>query len=562
MNALITHLRETEQDFEFYPTTDEIIGRLIRDIKGLRYENRFEFREPRSFLDIGAGHGKVLRAVKERADIKELYAIEKAPALCQRLAADIFIVGTEFDEQSLLAKQVDITFCNPPYSRFKEWAVRIIRESASEAVYLVIPVRWKDSQEIKDALKFRDADIHVVGEFSFEDAEDRTARARVNLLRIEMRGKDDAFDRFFNEQFSGLRAKFDAQQKAEAGESEAADGANPKFRSLVVGANYPDRLVALYNAELDHIRKNYDLMAALDADLLKEFDVTPARVLGCLKARLAGLRNTYWAELFANMSQVTDRLTSRKRRLMLDKLNANGHVDFTVTNIHAVILWVLKNANRYLDAQLLETFETMLEKANVRNYKSNTKPFVDDKWRYSEEKPSHVALEYRIVLEHVGGVTRPGSYDSGLSESAAFFVGDLLTVARNLGFALATDDTRLATAGGSSDAIRETIDGRLSREGRSRWVSGETYTFSTVVEGKREPLIEVRAFLNRNMHVRLNQKFALALNVEYGRLKGWLGSGKEAAEELADPAAAAYFSKNLQLGQAALPMLAAPATAA
>lgn len=544
MNKLIAYLRETDQDFEFYPTTDEIIARLVRDIKGQRLERRSDFRSPRSVLDIGAGHGKVLRALKEQAGIKDLYAIEKSPALCQRLDADIFIVGTDFAEQSLLAKKVDVIFCNPPYSVFKEWAVRIIREAASEVIYLVIPVRWKDSTEIQDALKFRSADIHVVGEFSFQDAEDRAARAKVNLLRIDLLGQDDAFDRFFDEQFAGLKAKFKANLQAEVPEGDARPDANPKFRSLVVGANYPDRLVALYNAELDHIKKNYDLVSALDVDLLKEFDVTPERVLKCLKARLAGLRNTYWADLFANMQQVTDRLTSRKRKIMLDKLNANGHVDFTITNIQAVLLWVLRKANIHLDDQLIETFETMIEKANVKNYVSNQRPFTHDRWRYSEEKPSHIALEYRIVLEHVGGVTKPGHYDAGLDENAALFLGDLLTVARNLGF------------------VTDTTDRRLQREGRKEWTGGTVRTFVGTVEGKEETMIEVRAFLNRNLHVRLNQKLALALNVEYGRLKGWLGSGAEAAEELADPQAAKYYAKNLHLGQSSLPMLAAHGDAA
>jgi len=53
----------------------------------------------------------------------------------------------------------------------------------------------------------------------------------------------------------------------------------------------------MYNKELDHIKKNYDLVGQLDAALLREFDVTPRRVLECLKARLSGLKNTYWNEL-------------------------------------------------------------------------------------------------------------------------------------------------------------------------------------------------------------------------------------------------------------------------
>jgi len=66
MNALISELKKENEDFEFYPTTDEIIFALIKNIKGLEYSKkgyyskRFDFN---SFLDIGAGNGKVLKAI-------------------------------------------------------------------------------------------------------------------------------------------------------------------------------------------------------------------------------------------------------------------------------------------------------------------------------------------------------------------------------------------------------------------------------------------------------------------------------------------------------------------
>ena len=553
MNALITQLKESGQDFEFYPTTDEIINQMIRDLKEYRNEHYRDHLS--SVLDIGAGNGKVLRALRDRdrqdrhdgTNWSELYAIEKSIALCEQLDDEIYIVGTEFTEQSLLAKQVDMIFCNPPYSEFVQWSVKIIRESAAGLVYLVIPVRWKDSVEIADALKFRDGKAKVVGEFSFEDAEDRTARCKVNLIRIELSTeKDDAFDRFFDEQFAGLKAKFAGAKKKDEDDDDKDSlpnyDKNPKFKALVSGPNFPAMLVALYDEEMAHIMKNYDLVAQLDADLLKEFDVTPKRILACLKARLSGLRNTYWKELVDRMSQVTNRLCSKKRQQLLEKLQKNGHVDFTLSNICAVIIWILKNANNYYDSQLIETFEKMVEKANVKNYKSNQRVFTFDRWRYNEEKPSHIALEYRMVLQHVGGIRHGYSFEKGLEDRAAEFLRDLLTVARNLGFDCNTQPPMLWCRGEES------------------WESGRVHCFDGIVDGKGATLVEARAFLNGNMHLRIHQKFALAMNVEVGRLKGWLHTGQEAAEELDDEEAPKYFSKNLQLGQSNLLMLAGPPT--
>jgi hypothetical protein len=594
MRSLITTLQEQGQDFEFYPTTNEIIAKLVSDLRHQKHEFLGD-EGMSSVLDIGAGSGKVLRALREatwtRWDGGEesplftsLYAIEKSPLLCDELDADIFIVGTEFHEQSLVSKQVDVTFCNPPYSEFVQWTAKIIRESASKLVYLVIPVRWQASEEIKAAVKFRDAETKVLGEYSFVSAEDRQARAQVHLIRIELnQRKDDAFDRFFDEQFGELKAKFGHKGKRtdEDDDEQVSEEENPRFRDLVVGPSYPDRMVELYNAEMDHVRKNYDLVTKLDADLLKEFDITPARILGCLKARMAGMRNTYWQELIGNMGQVTDRLCAKKREALLTRLNRSGAVDFTLGNIHAVILWVLKNANQYLDEQLIETFEAMVEKANVRNYKSNQRVFTFDRWRYAEENPTHIALEYRLVLSRCGGVGRGAfSSDKGLSERGAEFIGDLMTVARNLGFQPASPRPRkndewkvgetrtfdMVKKWEVGDKVpwtensRRTIVDKVQLDdgswqfclGRDEWVHEKAMP--------GEPLMDVRAFYNSNMHVRLNQQFALALNVEYGRLKGWLKTGAEAAEELQDERAGEFFMSHVRLGVGSLLMLSIPKT--
>ena len=51
-------------------------------------------------------------------------------------------------------------------------------------------------------------------------------------------------------------------------------------------------------------------------------------------------------------------------------------------------------------------------------------------------------------------------------------------------------------------------------------------------DGTREALCEFRAFKNGNIHMKANQEFMKALNVEAGRLNGWIKSPDEAVEEL------------------------------
>ena len=540
--SLITEIKAADQDYEFYPTTDEIIQALVHDIK---YGKSVDLAIPREFgssvnsfdgycsvLDIGAGNGKVLMALKEGTALRELHAIEKSPILCKALDPEILIVGTDFAEQSLLSKSVDVIFCNPPYSQYEDWAEKIIRQAASHVVYLVIPQRWESSAKIADAIKFRNADCHKVGKFTFEDA-DRQARAVVHLLRIKMVrwNKDDAFDRFFAEQFGDLISKFKAPKAGDKKEGAESEKKSP-FSELVVGENYPNALVGLYNQEMANIEKNYHLVAQLDVPLLKEFEISPDRIMACLKTRLTGLRNAYWNELFSHLSTVTDRLTSDSRKKLLDTLQTHVQVDFTVSNIYAVIIWVIKNANRYMDSQLLTTYDLMVQKANVVLYKSNQKTFMENRWRYSgDQENSHYALDYRIVTHRIGGIAAGGDFrDKGLEERAAVFLGDLLTIANNLGFRC------------------ETVHPCLDRNGREGWVSGKTQVFYfTDKNGNRAPLYDVKAFKNGNLHMRLHKTFILALNVEHGRLKGWLRNASEAVEELGDVEAADFFKTNLQL---------------
>ena len=544
--TLVKQLKEADQDFEWYPTTDEIIDAVIADLKHLR---NTAYHRYSSILDIGAGNGKVLSALRKKTSdydgvdgLYDLHAIEKSAILCEQMDDNILIVGTDFAEQSLLSKNVDIIFCNPPYSEYEQWTEKIIRQSVSKLIYLVIPERWEKSERIADAMKYRgvsglveiekhELGTKVVGKFDFLNAE-RQARAKVHLLRITMRN-DDAFELFFKEQFGDLCEKFEKDKEDDEPEDDKA-----QFRQLVVGPNYPEALVNLYDAEMAHIENNYQLVGQLDVGLLKEFEISPETIMKLLKTRLSGLRNKYWKELFSNLDTITNRLTAKSRSNLLDTLNKHVHVDFTVPNIYVIVIWVIKNANRYIDSQLINVYEDMVEKCNVAMYKSNQKTWQQEGWRYcqSRDENSHYKLDYRIVAHHIGGMKRD-SWKPGLEDRAADFIHDLQVISKNLGF-------------GARPEV-------LGWDQREKWQRGETYEFPYYDQG-RHTLFDVKAFDNGNLHLRLNQDFILALNVEFGRLKGWLNSGAEAAEELKDKKAAKYFGKNVQLMGSDLAMLPAP----
>ena len=60
----------------------------------------------------------------------------------------------------------------------------------------------------------------------------------------------------------------------------------------------------------------------------------------------------------------------------------------------------------------------------------------------------------------------------------------------------------------------------------------KVFTYFDHTTQKNVTLFESRAYYNGNIHLRLNQAFIAKLNVLFGKLKGWVKSPKEAAEEM------------------------------
>lgn len=539
--ALIRKLKEYDQDHEFYPTTNEILRAMAHDIESIRPIDsaRFQHRCTRNFvsiLDVGAGNGKTLLYLKEHAGFEKLYAIEKSTVLIQELPPEILIAGADFHQQSLLSKKVGIIFSNPPYSEFESWSEKLINEANTFAIYLVIPVRWRNSNIIQEALKRRSLEAKIVGEYDFEEAEDRKARAKVHLLRIECEKSDtlktNTFETSFFAQFKTLIEAFEEAKEFAPNPKKPSSRSSVRKTELSIdlakGPQYPQQLVALYEKQIAHIQKNYTLLSEVDANLLSELGHTPKNLLDSLLFKLNGLKAEYWAELFDNVTAITNRLTDKSRRELLQQINHQNTVDFNLDNIYSIIIWTIKHANQYIDTQLISTYEEMIEKANVILYKSNQKVIKDENWRYrcEPEKHSHFYLDYRIVLHCMGGIK--DSYNTReLSTRSAEFLKDLLSVAYSLGF------------------LCNTSPESLSHIGRYQWTPGklETFTF-TNSRGEEEIILDAKAHLNGNLHIRLNQNFILKLNVAHGKLKGWLRSSEEAATELNDPKAAEIFAQS------------------
>jgi hypothetical protein len=261
----------------------------------------------------------------------------------------------------------------------------------------------------------------------------------------------------------------------------------------------------------------YQKITTLDPDVLRGMDINVKGVREGLKLKIGGLKHKYWEEMFERFEKVTNHLATKQRKKMRERLMTHVNVDFTKRNAHAIASWLCTNANHYYDDQITDLMVRLTSEASVINYKSNSRVFKSDGWRYYADRDNwtHYKLDYRFVIDGWYGVNN-SEYEfernafCGLKESGYNLLNDILTVANNVGF--------------------ESLNDLKTR----RFVSREKqeFYFTNHRTGKLEILFEVRAYLNGNMHFRFAPRFILTLNTEFGRINGWVKSKEEAAQEL------------------------------
>lgn len=547
INALINELKENNQDYEFYPTTKEIIKVIYENTSGgefldigcgtcnfkkyfqeLEAESRTEYNR-KNEIYINSNYKNELRPNDKYARLGAYYVIEKSTILLNKLDNETIVLGTDFNSTMLMDKPVKNIFCNPPYSEFKEWTIRIILEANCKNIFLVIPVRWKENQDIQTALEKTKSEAKILGTFDFLNAE-RNARTKVDAIKITRqdyreynRYEDDygnfyetAFDEWFNKTFFIKQGSyknewtFEEEKRNEIRNKLAAtQGSKAKI------------LVDLYNEEMATLFEHFKAISSLDIEVLETIGVKKEAVKLALKKKATGTKARYWKLAFEELDEITSRLTSHSRNDMLHRFTGLQSVDFTIENIYALVLWVIKNANKYYNEQLISFFKDLSSPDNIKNYKSNYKVFARSEWRHSRfDKPeeiSHYTLDYRIIMASPFDTDCRGRLETGYKSDEC--LQDIFTIAKNLGFNIGLCD------------IPKNF--------------GEKCT--VLYERSNKIFMEYRVYKNRNMHVKFDIEFAKALNVECSRLLGWIGKKediqKEFTAEIAQ-GAERYFKHN------------------
>ena len=546
INQLVAEIKENEQDFEFYPTTEEIVRALKVHVKIFTREDYYH-NEVKSILDIGCGNGAFFEKYcnDDNEDFKNVkkYGIEKSIILAEQLPEDVILLGADFNNQNLIDKKVDMIFCNPPYSQYDTWAEKIILQGNCKVIALVIPSRWKDNDRIKLALERRNYEAEVAGSYDFMNAE-RKARANVDLVFITPK----KYEKYRRNVIDPFEIWFDDTFKINATESkdyESVEKRQEKITNeLVKTGDTAEMLVELYNNDMQKLYSNYKALEELDAAIFKELQIDVPKLKESLKTRLQGLKSVYWDLLFKKYDKITTRLTSAGKKKVTQRLNDNTYIDFNMENIYQLTLWIIRHSNTLFDEQITDYFFSLCNTESIHRYKSN-KRWNDDDWKYLKnkitgwggstdfkevKKLTNIILDYRIVVRGYANFTTGwcNSRTSRLTESAIDFLGDTKVIGQNLGF----------------DVEAWHIPGIYEDIVEDEWKNFNVMT----KDGK--VFANIKLYQNGNRHVKFCKEFMQKLNIEMARINGWIRDKGEAMQEMDIPADVInqMWGTNLQIG--------------
>lgn len=535
VSATIEDLKRSNTDFEWYPTTDAMIQKIIDDVNSADYSHK-----AKKMIDIGAGDGRVLEAFYQNKDlsISELLAVEKSPSHVSRWSKNITFVGGNFYESQVNSDSIDIAFSNPPYSDYENWTVHLLKNVYSKVTYLILPSRWVNSERIKAALKARGLCAHVIMEDDFTNA-DRSARAKVDVIRVcsdiyksravrrglflndsddypysfGMGVSKDPVDAWFDEMFPRLASLSDKT------ESTDYSGSQERTYGLFLKTNTINDLVMLYQLEADKVLKNYQKINELDVSFFIELNIDITTIKKSVKARMDSLRADYWRAFIHNYKPITERLTAKYREKIFESLiNRAEKMSFNEINALIITQMVIKLANEYNDDQVKDFFSDLSNTKSVIQYKSNKKVFSDTNWRYvrtrPDERPTHYTLDYRIVQHRLFSVsTHWGTSNRLRNDDVVKVVGDMFIIARLVGM-----------------KVPSYLNGSDFNNGEINM--GERLSVTYSENGKRTTLFDLKFYKNGNQHLFLSQEFAMRLNVYVGKLLGWVMTADEAFEEM------------------------------
>ena len=555
IHQTVQNLKSNNQDFEFYPTTKEILDVICKDMlntfvatsrkkyfKSDDIENGFFLERCREshikILDIGAGNGdslnylaKFMNGIKfsdifyhsnnleteydKRTSSPKVtkYAIEKSSIMSQPYKHNkINFVGADYDEVNINQKKYDVIFCNPPYSNYKTWMIKTLNSAyGNPIIYFVIPSNWKNDTILIEEInkKFKDKiKLNVINNFDFSNGS-RAARVNVDVVKIDVIEE-------LNGSIDFIKALFEKNKFSNNNDKNILlENENNYTENELINTNqkdYASFLVEEYNKEIDTLYTSINSLSLVPIEhLTKLFNFDYKSIVENYNNLINEIKHNYWKKIIHKTSVVEKKLIKKYRDSVINEI-IDTSLDFTLSNIYSIIARLLYLVNENMNEQILIVYNDLIKNSPTEKYKSNHKFFVEQK---TELKDEFVKLTQRIILEM--GYFSNGALDSNykgelsgkLTPNAANKILDLIIVIESLGYKI-----------GFNPFNNEWKRGKITK------INGVSLTNNNDIE-----IMEVKVFQNGNIHIKLNKKILEKLNIIKGLLDGWITNVNEITDE-------------------------------
>lgn len=501
--SLFDELKANNEDFEFYPTTTEILRAIVAD--------KFYIQSGvNSILDIGCGNGKALDFFSKNWETKiDVFGIEKSQILISNLVnPDILILGNDFKDCMLLDKQVDMIFSNPPYKEFKEWTLKILSYSISKKVVLVIPERWRNDEQIAQCVKECGWQEHLVGRFDFFESEDRRARAKVEVIAFRRNtNAESVFERELEKSF-GMGDLLGKVNKVYWERYSIREEAEEQCKDVVSAKELIDYLLNRYHADQRKLFGSLEALSKVGADLMSDLGVRKENIIKAVVEKIKFQKNIYWNEVIDRIPEISKRLSVEQKKGLLQNLAERG-AEFTKSNILGVILFSINVAKKCEKENFVKYWEYLANREWRLKYKSNEKAFGDCHRYEKPDKMHEGKLDYRIIVSYAGTFYSTFDY---LHDPKAIL--NLHPIARAMGY---FGDIRICDENG--EQVYPEYRGIVLPLGESFAKIGDT------------TIARLKVFKNNNLHIFFNQDFLAKLNLNVFTHLGWIKTKEEAKKE-------------------------------
>lgn len=335
---------------DFYPTPPALLSRMMAKIKG----------NPRVILEPSAGKGTIVEKLEERYRFARVLAVEKDQELQTLLfGKGIKVVDTDFMGYSGLDK-FDLIIANPPFSNGAAHLLRMIDIMYRGQIICVLNAETlrnpctNDRKVLMRKLQELNADVTYMSE-TFADAERRT-NVDIALIDIQVHNEieRDLFETATDE-VQPFDGKVETQQEISRGES---------VEELV--AEY-DRVSDLCIKTIVNYYRNYkkvgqfvklvvddrerNMHRSSDGDLTTLMQST-------VNETVAEVRRAFWRKLMEH-SEVSKRLTEKRRSEFNEAVSKRTTLDFTLSNINNFIEQLVVNYGETIQEAVIEIFDTM-----------------------------------------------------------------------------------------------------------------------------------------------------------------------------------------------------------